>query len=33
MSSDEVRLPLVSVTEPARQRIREAMVFAGLIKA
>jgi 4-hydroxy-tetrahydrodipicolinate synthase len=33
MSSDEVRLPLVSVTEPARLRIREAMVFAGLIKA
>ena len=33
MSSDEVRLPLVNVTEPARLRIREAMVFAGLIKA
>jgi 4-hydroxy-tetrahydrodipicolinate synthase len=33
MSSDEVRLPLVSVTEPARARIREAMVFAGLLKA
>jgi len=33
MSSDEVRLPLVNVTEPARLRIREAMDFAGLIKA
>lgn len=32
MSSDEVRLPLVSVTEAARARIREAMVTAGLIK-
>ena len=33
MSSDEVRLPLVAATEAARVRIREAMVFAGLIKA
>ena len=33
MSSDEVRLPLVAATEPARARIREAMVSAGLIKA
>jgi len=33
LSSDEVRLPLVSATEPARVRIREAMVIAGLIKA
>ena len=33
MSSDEVRLPLVSATEAARTRIREAMVHAGLIKA
>ena len=33
LSSDEVRLPLVSATEPARVRVREAMITAGLIKA
>jgi len=33
LSSDEVRLPLVAATEPARVRIREAMVSAGLLKA
>jgi len=33
LSSDEVRLPLVAATEPARARIREAMVSAGLLKA
>lgn len=29
--SDEVRLPIVAATEPARVRIREAMAHAGLI--
>ncbi len=29
--SDEVRLPLVTVSEPARVQIRDAMVHAGLI--
>ena len=33
MSSDEVRLPLVSATDGARARVKEAMVAAGLIKA
>jgi 4-hydroxy-tetrahydrodipicolinate synthase len=33
LSSDEVRLPIVAATEPARVRIREAMVSAGLVKA
>jgi len=33
LSSDEVRLPLVSATDAARARVREAMAFAGLIKA
>ena len=32
LSTDEVRLPLVSATEPARARIREAMVVAGLVR-
>ncbi|HUO92324.1 MAG TPA: 4-hydroxy-tetrahydrodipicolinate synthase [Rhizomicrobium sp.] len=32
-SSDEVRLPLVTASEGARARVREAMVSAGLIKA
>ena len=29
--SDELRLPIVNVTEPTRARIRDAMVHAGLI--
>ena len=33
LSSDEVRLPLVNATDAARVRVREAMAFAGLIKA
>ncbi len=32
-SSDEVRLPLVAATEPARAVIRQAMVHAGLLNA
>jgi 4-hydroxy-tetrahydrodipicolinate synthase len=31
--SDEVRLPLVPATEPARKAIRSAMVHAGLLNA
>jgi len=33
LSTDEVRLPLVAASEPARARIRSAMAAAGLIKA
>jgi 4-hydroxy-tetrahydrodipicolinate synthase len=32
LSTDEVRLPLVPATEPARQRIREAMQAAGIAR-
>ncbi len=31
--SDEIRLPMMAATEPARQAIRDAMVHAGLINA
>ena len=31
--SDEVRLPMVSATPPARMLIRQAMAYAGLIDA
>jgi 4-hydroxy-tetrahydrodipicolinate synthase len=31
--SDEIRLPMMSATEPARQAIRSAMMHAGLINA
>ncbi len=33
LGTEEVRLPLMPVTEPTKARIREAMVHAGLIKA
>jgi 4-hydroxy-tetrahydrodipicolinate synthase len=32
-SSDEVRLPLVPASEGARQRVREAMAHAGILKS